>query len=155
MFRTAEKTPNLVAETFGTFYSYIIYMYPSILFFNFGWEKAWAQARAQGFKPRTQGSGSGLENLKPEPAQAEPEPGHPGRAGPATSLGAFLMEMRKSSRYSSRAMHISWSGKRTDRSELYCQHRCPNNWMHISRFPDVGGETKGNDREHEAYISAK
>ncbi|KAJ7751411.1 hypothetical protein B0H16DRAFT_1691324 [Mycena metata] len=61
-------------------------MYPSILFFNFGWEKAWAQARAQGFRPRTQGSGSGLENLKPEPAQAEPEPGHPGRAGPATSL---------------------------------------------------------------------
>ncbi|KAJ7766259.1 hypothetical protein B0H16DRAFT_1454140 [Mycena metata] len=61
-------------------------MYPSILFFYFGYEKAWAQARAQGFRPRTQGSGSGLENLKPEPAQAEPEPGHPGRAGPATSL---------------------------------------------------------------------
>ncbi|KAJ6496138.1 hypothetical protein C8R45DRAFT_926654 [Mycena sanguinolenta] len=36
--------------------------------------------------PRTQGSGSGLENLKPEPPQAEPEPGHSGRAGPATSL---------------------------------------------------------------------
>ncbi|KAJ7698843.1 hypothetical protein B0H16DRAFT_1484315 [Mycena metata] len=46
---------------------------------------AWAQARAQGFRPRTQGSGSGLENLKPEPAQAEPKPGHSGRAGPATS----------------------------------------------------------------------
>ncbi|KAJ7653422.1 hypothetical protein B0H17DRAFT_397010 [Mycena rosella] len=26
-----------------------------------------AWARAQGFRPRTQGSGSGLENLKPEP----------------------------------------------------------------------------------------
>ncbi|KAJ7731986.1 hypothetical protein B0H16DRAFT_1468790 [Mycena metata] len=58
------------------------------VFFIFGYEKAWAQARAQGFRPRTQGSGSGLENLKPEPAQAEPKPGHSGRAGPATSLVA-------------------------------------------------------------------
>ncbi|KAJ7723240.1 hypothetical protein B0H16DRAFT_1787972 [Mycena metata] len=66
-------------------------MYPSILFFYFGYEKAWAQARAQGFRPRTQGSGSGLENLKPEPAQAEPEPGHPGRAGPATSLSVWQL----------------------------------------------------------------
>jgi hypothetical protein len=48
------------------------------MFFFFGYEKA----RAQGFRPRIQGSGSGLENLKPEPAQAEPEPGLSGRAGP-------------------------------------------------------------------------
>ncbi|KAJ7233361.1 hypothetical protein C8J57DRAFT_1532482 [Mycena rebaudengoi] len=49
-----------------------------------------AWARAQGFRPRTQGSGSGLENLKPKPPQAEPEPGHSGRAGPSTSLTGSL-----------------------------------------------------------------
>ncbi|KAJ7753501.1 hypothetical protein B0H16DRAFT_1459396 [Mycena metata] len=65
------KTPNFVV---------------GILFFIFVYEKAWAQARAQGFRPCTQGSVSGLKNLRPEPAQAEPKPGHSGRAGPATSL---------------------------------------------------------------------
>ncbi|KAJ7041402.1 hypothetical protein C8F04DRAFT_1230443 [Mycena alexandri] len=94
MSRTAEKPPNFVAGTFGTFCSHIIYMYPGILFFIFGYEKARAQARAQGFKPRTPGSGSGLENLKPEPAQAEPKPGHSGRAGPATSLTGSRRECR-------------------------------------------------------------
>jgi hypothetical protein len=80
--QNSRKTPKVVSGTFFTFHSHILYLYPSILFLIFGYEKAWAQ----GFRPRTQGSGSGLQSLKPEPAQAEPKPGHSGRAGPATSL---------------------------------------------------------------------
>ncbi|KAJ7715327.1 hypothetical protein B0H16DRAFT_1477484 [Mycena metata] len=88
------------------------------MFFIFGYEKAWAQARAQGFRPRTQGSGSGLENLEPKPAQAEPEPGQSGRAGPATSLRfprnkAFL-EACKHALGVFRAWHKQTTGKRGD-----------------------------------------
>ncbi|KAJ7762248.1 hypothetical protein B0H16DRAFT_1455853 [Mycena metata] len=90
--QNSRKTPQLShGDIWYLLLPYNIHVpniYPSILFFIFGYKKAWAQARAQGFRPCTQGSGSGLENLKPEPAQAEPKPGHSGRAGPATSLEA-------------------------------------------------------------------
>ncbi|KAJ7146955.1 hypothetical protein C8R44DRAFT_864663 [Mycena epipterygia] len=57
--------------------------------FFFGYQaRAWA--RAQGFRPQAQGSGSGLGNLRPESPQAEPKPGHSGRAGPATSLSVRM-----------------------------------------------------------------
>ena len=47
------------------------------------------QARAQGFRARSQGSGSGLENLKPELPQARAS--RPSRALNITSLAPLLL----------------------------------------------------------------
>ncbi|KAJ6473053.1 hypothetical protein C8R45DRAFT_936084 [Mycena sanguinolenta] len=54
----------------------------------FFWLSSPGLGPGSGLQAPHQGSGSGLKNLKPEPPQAEPEPGHSGRAGPATSLVA-------------------------------------------------------------------
>ncbi|KAJ6522193.1 hypothetical protein DFH09DRAFT_1286918 [Mycena vulgaris] len=113
--------PPAESGDFSTFYTHIIYMYTSIMFFFLGYEKARAWARARGFRPRTQGSGSGLKNLKPEPPQAEPEPGHSGRAGPATSLtreslhvDSLLLRISTVDRGSHPLTQYLWSWKVTD-----------------------------------------
>ncbi|KAJ7927857.1 hypothetical protein B0H13DRAFT_1860903 [Mycena leptocephala] len=48
--------------------------------------QALAQAQARPGQALSAGSGSGLKNLKPEPAQARPKPGISGQAGPWASL---------------------------------------------------------------------
>ncbi|KAJ7740119.1 hypothetical protein B0H16DRAFT_1465007 [Mycena metata] len=110
-----------------------------ILFFIFGYEKAWAQAQAQGFRPRTQGSGSGLENLKPEPAQAEPKPGHSGRAGPATSLNWAVASV------------LACPGPLFDPHKLLHAH--PQHILGLHAFWIVLDETRGSNISHPPYIA--
>ncbi|KAJ7649908.1 hypothetical protein FB45DRAFT_858851 [Roridomyces roridus] len=73
--------------------------------------QARAQARASGLARPEDGSGSGLENLEPEPTKAGPKPGLSGQAGPVTSLPRPCgLRSRWLRRAGSRPLQISLKG---------------------------------------------